>query len=363
MHVRSVVFSALVLSCTPSTVPTTCVVSGETFQANVTNPDPEFGTCQTCKPTSAQTAWTNAPLGTACGQGLVCIAQGRCSRVFRKLSNTGMGSYADVTGSSADEVWAVGPTNVALRSTDRGMNFTQIAVPGAEARYGVFAPAAGRAFVVGASGTVLETQNGGASWQARPSPMRRVLRGIWGSSATDLFVVGADGYIARSTDGAQSWTALRSTADAGVSLTLNAVWGNDQAVYAVGEGGIILRSTDRTTFTRAGITSNAEFKAVFGTASGDVFVVGSAGSVLRTRDGTTWQTLPRPSTDDLADVWGVDTEIYLASASGRLYRSTNSGDRWVEVASAGAQILNGIWGSGLDDIYAVGAPGVVLHLP
>lgn len=366
MHwrLRFVVVAALIgVSCGPAAPPTRCEVDGESFAADVPNPNPEFGTCQRCKPTVNRTGWTNEALGSACGQSLVCIAGGRCSRVFRRLSGTGTGTWQRVAGTSADDVWVIGPPSSALRTTDRGASWTTMSLPGLEARYGIYLPSPGRAFVVGAAGTVLETSNGGQSWTQRRQPMGRVLKAVWGFSASELIVVGADGYIGRSTDEGQSWRTLRSTPDGGIPLTFNGLWSDGSTLYIVGEGGTILRSTDRgNSFTRASLTTNAELTAVFGT-NGQVFAVGSGGTVLRSTDGQTWEAVPFPNRSDLTDLWGVGSELYVASASGSLYRSTDSGARWVVVATPGSQLLFGVWGSSADDVYTVGASGLVYKLP
>lgn len=76
-----------------------------------------------------------------------------------------------------------------------------------------------------------------------------------------------------------------------------------------------------------------------------------------------WTRLNFPSNADLSDVWGVGTELYVSTQRGQVFRSTNSGDSWSELSTAGTQILYGLWGSSVDDLYAVGASGVVLHQP
>lgn len=361
---RVLLLIVLASACGTSMMKNECTIGGVVFQPQATNPAPEFGVCQICTPAVTPVAWTNAKLGTACGPSLVCISGGRCSRAFRKLSGTGTGTWRRVTGSSADDVWVVGPASAAVRSTDRGATWTTLTLPGIESRFGVWSPSAGRAFVVGAQGTVIETQNGGQSWTELPQPMRQVLKGIWGTSPSEMFVVGTGGYVARSTNGGMTWTELLSMPDAAVQQTLNAIWGDASAIYAVGEGGTILRSTNRGgSWVRSRLSTTIEFSSVYGTGQGEVFVTGPSGTLLRTDDGMTWKTLTVPTRGDLTDVWGVGPEVYVTTQQGQVFRSTNSGESWAELSSAGAQILYGIWGSSADDLYAVGSMGFVLHQP
>jgi photosystem II stability/assembly factor-like uncharacterized protein len=344
--------------------PTECTIDGVKVAPKGTNPDPEFGLCQFCDLALNPNGWTNASLGTSCATAQICISGGRCARTFRKLTGTGTGTWQDVTGSSADEVWVVGAAQTALRSTDRGATWTPSTLPGIESRYGVYSPSAGRAFIVGGAGSVLETQNGGMTWTELPPPTRRVLKAIWGSSANEMIAVGTTEYIGKSTNGGMSWSTRRLVGnDAGIGNTLNSVWGDASAIYTVGEGGAIFRSTDRgNTWQRAASVPVLEYLAVYGTG-GQVFVTGGGGTFLRSNGDNMWTRLNFPSNADLSDVWGVGTEIFVSTQRGQVFRSTNSGDSWAELSTAGTQILYGLWGSSVDDLYAVGASGVVLHQP
>jgi photosystem II stability/assembly factor-like uncharacterized protein len=351
----------LALSCGTMGPPTTCTIAGASFNGGATNPDPERGVCQVCTPTLTASAWTNAAVGTSCGTSKVCISGGRCARAFRMLPGTGMSTWYDVNG-SASEVWVVGSASQALRSVDQGATWTTVALPGLQNRYGVWSAAAGQAFVVGGGGSVLSTQNGGADWTRHPIPTGRVLKGVWGASASELFVVGTDEFIAKTTNGAQSWQVLRSNFDGGVQLTLNAVWGDGASVYVVGEGGTILRSTDRASFTRVRLANTVELVSVWGTGL-SVWVVGPAGTLLRTKDGATWAPVTAPTRADLTDVWGAGADVFLATASGQVFHSADDGATWREVSTAGAQGLYGLWGPSADTVFAVGSSGAVLRTP
>ncbi len=344
--------------------PTECTIDGVKVQPMATNPNPEFGTCQFCDLALNPSAWTNTKLGATCGTAQICIAGGRCTRTFRKLTGTGMGTWYDITGSSADEVWVVGSAMTALRSTDRGATWQTLLLPGIETRYGVYSPSPGRAFIVGGSGSLLETQNGGQTWTEHPQVMRRVLKAIWGSSANELITVGTTEYIGKSTNGGMSWQTRRFVAnDAGMGLTFNSVWGDASAIYVVGEGGAVFRSPDRgNSWERAMSVPVVEYFAVFGTG-GAVYACGQAGTVIRSMGNNTWTKLPAPSSADVTDVWGVGAEVFVSTQQGQVFRSTNSGDTWTELSTAGTQILYGLWGSSVDDVYASGASGVLLHLP
>ncbi|MBL8917536.1 MAG: hypothetical protein JNJ54_01635 [Myxococcaceae bacterium] len=351
----------VVLSCGTMGPPTTCTIAGSSYNGGATNPDPDRGVCQVCTPGLTVSAWTNARVGTSCGDSKVCISGGRCARAFRMLSGTGMSTWYDV-GGTASEVWVVGAASQALRSVDQGATWTAVPLPGLQNRYGVWSPAPGQAFVVGGGGSVLSTQNGGGDWTRHPLPMGRVVKGVWGASASEVFVVGADEFIAKTTSGGQSWQVLRSNFDGGAQLTLNAVWGDASSLYVVGEGGTILRSTDRATFSRVRLSTTVELVSVWGTGL-SIWAVGPAGTLLRTKDGSTWAPVTAPTRADLSDIWGVGADVFLATASGQAFLSSDDGATWREVSTAGAPALSAVWGASADGVYAVGSSGTVLRTP
>lgn len=351
----------LFVACGQMAAPTECTIDGATYRGGATNPSPDIGVCQTCVPTVRTSGWTNATLGTDCGEGRQCVSGGRCARVLKALSGTGTSTWYDV-GGSAGEVWVVGPTSQALRSTDRGATWTTLSLPGLQYRYGLFSAAPGQAVVVGTGGSVLSTTTGGAMWTTVRAPMNRVLRGVWGRSAAELYVVGADGFIARTTNGGDAWQVLRSQADGGLQLTLYGVWGDASQVLVVGEGGTVLRSTDGVTFSRVDATTTATLAAVHGTGQ-SIFVVGSSGLLLRSKDGQRFERVELPVTADLSDVWGVGADVFVSTASGQVLASSDDGATWRELSTSGAQVLNAVWGTSVQDVYTVGVSGVVLRTP
>ena len=64
----------------------------------------------------------------------------------------------------------------------------------------------------------------------------KTLKGIWGSSAVDVYAVGEGGTILHTTDSGLNWSYQVSS----TTMNINAVWGSSAAdVYAVGEHGTI----------------------------------------------------------------------------------------------------------------------------
>ena len=86
--------------------------------------------------------------------------------------------------------------------------------------------------------------------------------------------------------------------------TLNAVWGTpDNTVFAVGNGGLVLRKSGGAWAVLDPGTLRNLF-AVWGTSATNVFVVGARGTLLHF-DGATWTHEAADSTHDLTGIWGA----------------------------------------------------------
>lgn len=98
-----------------------------------------------------------------------------------------------ITGSSATDLYAVGPAGTILHSKGDGAWAPQTATGGDF--YGVWQSGPNDIWVVGVNGTILRS-NGNGTWTAPASSMTTVpLRAIWGSSSGDIYVVGDFGTI------------------------------------------------------------------------------------------------------------------------------------------------------------------------
>ena len=63
--------SAVDASCSVTIAPAACAIAGACYQSGGANP---MNPCQSCQPTSSQTAWTGCPTGTACVTGVGCMS-------------------------------------------------------------------------------------------------------------------------------------------------------------------------------------------------------------------------------------------------------------------------------------------------
>ncbi len=98
--------------------------------------------------------------------------------------------------------------------------------------------------------------------------------------------------------------------------------------------------------------------AVHAVSAGDVFAVGDGGTILRRHD-TAWTALPSGTTHNLRGVWGASaSDVWAVGEAGTVLHFT--GSTWDPVPGVSTTDINAIWGSGPSDIWAVG-PSRVFH--
>jgi photosystem II stability/assembly factor-like uncharacterized protein len=198
----------------------------------------------------------------------------------------------------------------------------------------------------------------GVTWSVRAQP-NVVLRAVWGTSATDLFAVGDGGVILRSSDGT-NWTPVPV---AGLIDNLYAIWGTGGSyVYAVGDNSVILRSTDggaMWSFQRNPTISTPNH-AVWGDQIGDVWVASLNGIVYSNNAGLTYGG--QTSATGYHAMWGASaTSVWAVGHGSGALISHYNGSFWdaQDATGAAGSTLQGVWGSG-SNLFAVGTEGYIL---
>jgi len=251
------------------------------------------------------------------------------------------------------------------------------------------------------SGTAGSGGSGGSGgapvvqWDLKDSSTTVDLYGVWIDDAgATAFAVGAAGTIVRSDDGGESWQALNSN----VSDDLFGVFGIGTEIYAVGENGVILHSTDGMQFSPEDSQTGVGLHSVWASDPMRVFVGGAGSLMLRSIDGgTTWVPRPNAASTTITGIWGLDADTVYAVTEASLITTIDGGDQWsYEILSinahtdvwvgAGGHIfitndggvvtswetdhwlktvfgansaMYGIWGASVNDLYIVGQWGLI----
>lgn len=101
--------------------------------------------------------------------------------------------------------------------------------------------------------------------------------------------------------------------------------------------------------------------------NGTVFLGGEGGMILRSEDGTTFERMTTPSSSVIVfGIWAAaDDDVYAAvgigGGNGALWRW--NGAEWSVLTLPGheGQAVFKVWGTGADDVWACGAGGILYH--
>ena len=115
-----------------------------------------------------------------------------------------------------------------------------------------------------------------------------------------------------------------------------AVWGGDDYLYIVGDGGYIYRTNDVTSGVSvldAGAALTDDLQAVHGLDDNFVVAVGNASAVVKTENGVNWSevtTVPTGVGVNYTSVWVKSTkEWFIGADDGYLYVTVDGGSSWI----------------------------------
>lgn len=188
-----------------------------------------------------------------------------------------------------------------------------------------------------------------------PVPTRANLYGIFGTDVTNVFAVGERGTVLHS-DGIV-WTALPS----GGSARLSAVWSSGpDAMWAVGDGGAILRGQDLTKPGRSlrwEQSGSKNLYGIWGSSARELWAVGAGGAIRRWQ-GTAWESVVSPTVVALRGVWGSGpADVWAVGDQGVLLHW--DGSSWTVVPGRARGALYGVGGSRPGAAWAVGEQGLI----
>ncbi len=208
-------------------------------------------------------------------------------------------------------------------------------------------------YTLGGTATNGADYDSGAVWAAQASGTPNTLRGTWGSDAGNVWAVGDGGTILK-WDGS-TWSAQTST----TTNALRAVWGTAvNSIWAVGDGGTILKFNGTAWSAQTSGTTNA-LRGVWSSDANNVWAVGNGGTILKF-NGTAWSTQTSGITTTLNAVWGNSaTSVWAVGDSGTI-RKWN-GTAWATQTSGTIESLRAIWGTSATSLWAAGTFGTILR--
>lgn len=171
----------------------------------------------------------------------------------------------------------------------------------------------------------------------------------------------SDGKIFGTADGGQNWSVQYSNSSGSSIWSIFPIDG--QTAWAVGDGGLILKTTNGSTWqAQSSPTSNFLLGVYF--RNPDLgWICGDFGVILKTTNGgANWSLKSTPTTNRLYDIYfASDTEGWAVGRSGAIIRTTNGGESWTSQTSGTASRLYGVHFLTPATGFAVGWDGRVLR--
>jgi photosystem II stability/assembly factor-like uncharacterized protein len=198
---------------------------------------------------------------------------------------------------------------------------------------------------------IVYSDDGSAFHQAATNS-NATLYAIWGSGST-VYAVGEKGLVLRSSDGGHNFAPV----SVGVTSDLHAVWGSGATVFVAGDSTVLLRG-DAGSWTA--LTSPAMYgnwRALWGRSASDVWLAGDGNTVYHAADGKTFTSAGAAgATSSVAYLTGDASNIYTL---GETTYARFDGKSWVSHAVTPnpgvAYTFSGIWGAASNNVFVVGS--------
>ncbi|MFY9327597.1 MAG: YCF48-related protein [Georgfuchsia sp.] len=230
-----------------------------------------------------------------------------------------------------------------------------------EGIYGLSAFAQRKVWAVGSNGKIAVTENGGESWQRQDSGIEVALQDISSWDEQRAVAVGNDGVVVVTSDAGRSWQTIEVPKSKIANKLLRVKAQAGGTAWAVGEAGMILRSTDYgKTWLRMGAEEDAGWNDVVATA-GKVWLVGEFGRIkVSDDDGVSWRVVTSSIKTSLMSVAFKDGNSGLAVGLGGVILATrDGGQKWVQQQSPTSDHLYSVLWDGTRWL-ATGASGTIL---
>ncbi len=245
----------------------------------------------------------------------------------QQTSSTGLDLHG-LAVVDAQNAWVVGANGTIVATNNGGSSWSTRASGTTSWLWDTVAVSPQDGWAVGDGGTILFTNNGGLSWTPRQINEARALRAVTFASPQQGWLAGAQGTAWFTLDGGTTWSYLGT----GQGETITALAAPQSGtVWAAGFKHTVLRSVGSSAFTRHAPAAVGEFKAVDAVDDNTAYVVGDGGIILKTTDaGLSWRQLNNPATGWLRDVkFPVDASTgWAIGQNGAVLHTTDGGSSW-----------------------------------
>jgi photosystem II stability/assembly factor-like uncharacterized protein len=217
-------------------------------------------------------------------------------------------------------------------------------------------------WAVGESNMILRTTDGGTTWQQQSSGASQYTR-FWTIAFVDDNIGWAGDILAQGVyhteDGGATWGVV----DLSPYFTFYAVFFLDHSTgWAGGWDGALLHTTDGgDTWTYQNTETNKMIFAICFADENNGWIAGESGTLLHTTDGgSVWTQQDAGTNFFIYGIWFIDAQTgWVGSTDGTIHKTTDGGASWTQQYSGEASILD-IWFADAQKGWAT-AGAYVLH--
>jgi hypothetical protein len=230
-----------------------------------------------------------------------------------------------------------------------------------EADVRLFSGGASRIWALSYGGFLLHSDDLGTTWTPETPPYDLQRTALWAAGPDDVYCAFGN-QIARRLNG--SWSLEATPANALIAT----ITGTPTAIYAASwddsqVDGLLRKDPQSGGWSIVrGIPRHLYYLTSIAAAANNIAVVDSGGFFAYSTDFATWTQAPSDSQAVFTAVWAVGSAAFAVgrrSSGGVIAWTLDAGQTWKQTYSAAA--LNGVWAASVDDVYAVGQSGTLLH--
>jgi photosystem II stability/assembly factor-like uncharacterized protein len=257
------------------------------------------------------------------------------SNVWSEQTSPVTTALYSVSAVSNDVAWACGAGGKVVRTTNKGVTWTNVSgnLPTAYSFYAIYAWDANIALATAspaAGDYVYRTSNGGVNWTQVFNLAGGFGNGLWMTDANTAYhvgdPVGGNWMLKKSTDGGVTWTDWATVASTAAGwnnafmMVGNNVWMGTNANYLMYSSNLGVNwSQQTTTFTN-------QYAVWFNNANVGLCAYNALN--VTTNSGTNWSALTSPLTANAGGITGLGSEWWVAPQSTAVYFSGNNGSTW-----------------------------------
>ena len=247
-----------------------------------------------------------------------------------------------VSAPNDDVAWACGVSGKVLRTTNKGVNWTDVTgtISTTYSMVNIFAWDANTCLVAGYSGTntiIYRTSNGGSAWTAVYGPVAGFVDDLWMTDANTAYYigdpVGGNWDLKKSTNGGVNWASWSTLATTNTSGTYNnAACFLGTSVWFSGNGdNSINYSSNMGANWTSQPNAQSELGAIWFNSATNGLIGGFTsylGVKYTTNSGVNWTAVTNPATIAIIAITGSGAEYRVASQGLNIYYTANSGTNW-----------------------------------